>query len=379
MPPISIDFIVVSLLAFFVLIQLAYFGLLFSRLAFYKPKVRLEASQQVPVSIIVCAFNEEANLQKNLPLLLDQQYLKNGKPNFEVLVVNHNSQDDTFYLLNRMKEQYPHLSVLHLTQDAKLIPGKKFPLSMGIKQAAHEHLLLTDADCVPASDQWLSLMAAGFSNTKKIVLGYSPYVEYPGSLNRQIRFETAHSAMQYLSYALAGLTYMGVGRNLAYVKTLFNQNKGFSSHNQITSGDDDLFINQIATAQNTSIVIDPDAFTYSEPKKTREEWAFQKSRHLSTGKYYQFKHQFLLGVYAFSHFGTWIMLFTSLVFHQYLIVAACVFLLRWIVQWFIFQRCFAKLDARNLTNWIPLFDAWLLLYNIKNSPSIFFKTQKNWK
>jgi hypothetical protein len=278
-----------------------------------------------------------------------------------------------------MKEEYPHLSVLHLTQDAKLIPGKKFPLSMGIKQARFEHLLLTDADCVPASNEWLSQMAAGFSSQKQIVLGYSPYLQYPGWLNAQIRFETVHSAIQYLSYALAGMPYMGVGRNLAYIKDLFNQNKGFSSHAQITSGDDDLFINQVANSTNTSIVIDPMAFTYSEPKKTAIEWSFQKGRHLSTGKYYKTLHKFLLGTYAFSHFGTWFALLLCIVFHQYIALAACIFIIRWLVQWFIFQRCFALLQVKDLINKIPLFDAWWLMYNIKNVPSVFFKTQSKWK
>lgn len=379
MPPLTIDLIVFCLLLVFVLIQLCYYLLIFSRLAFYKKKEHQLNENQVAISIIVCAFNEEANLIKNLPLLLDQNYFKNGKRNFEVLVVNHNSQDDTFYLLNRMKEEYPHLSVLHLTQDAKLIPGKKFPLSMGIKQARHEHLLLTDADCVPASNEWLSQMAAGFSSQKQIVLGYSPYLQYPGWLNAQIRFETVHSAIQYLSYALAGMPYMGVGRNLAYIKDLFNQNKGFSSHAQITSGDDDLFINQVANSANTSIVIDPLAFTYSEPKKTAIEWKFQKGRHLSTGKYYKPLHKFLLGTYAFSHFGTWFSLLLCIVFHQYIALAACIFIIRWLVQWFIFQRCFALLQVKDLINKIPLFDAWWLVYNIKNVPSIFFKTQSKWK
>jgi glycosyltransferase involved in cell wall biosynthesis len=379
MPDLSIDLIVVGALSLFVLIQLAYFLILFSRLAFYKHKETNDLNSNLPVSIIICAFNEEANLVKNLPLLLEQDYMKNGKPNFEVLVVNHNSEDDTFYLLNRMREQYPHLSVLNLTQEAKLIQGKKFPLSMGIKQAAFEHMLLTDADCVPQSNKWLALMANAFTAEKKIVLGYSPYVRYPGALNRAIRFETTHSAIQYFSYALSGIPYMGVGRNLAYVKTLFNQNKGFSAHNHITSGDDDLFINQVATASNTAVVIHEDAFTYSEPKRTEEEWFVQKGRHLSTGKYYKSKHKFLLGLYAFSHFGTWVSFWLSLIFYKFVLVAAIIFLVRWIIQWFIFQRCFRLLHAHDLINWIPYFDFWYLAYNVKNAPSIFFKTQKKWK
>jgi len=377
--PLTTDLLVFFLFAFFIAIQLFYYLFFFSRLAFYKKKSSEPSEPQMPVSIIVCAFNEEANLKKNLSLLLNQQYLKKGKPFFEVVVVNDNSQDDTFYLLNTMQEEYSHLHVVNLTQDAKLITGKKFPLSMGIKSARFEHLLLTDADCIPASEHWLTDMADSFSSSKKIILGYSPYTKEPGWLNRKIRFETTHTAIQYLSYALAGAPYMGVGRNLAYVKELFNTNKGFSSHHHLVSGDDDLFINQVANSRNTTICIAPEAFTRSEPKKSDEEWHYQKKRHLSTGKYYQSKHKFLLGLYAFSHFACWLMLLVCILFPQYFMYSAMLFTLRWLVQWYIFQRSFGLLQQEDLVNYIWVFDLWLLYYNFKSLPLIFIKSKIHWK
>lgn len=378
---ISPDLLVFALFSLFIAIQLFYYLFFFSRLAFYKPGTVSTAAPSKPVSIIVCAFNEEANLIKNLPLLLNQDYLKNGKPYFEVIVVNDNSQDDTFYLLNRMAEEYPHLHVINLTQEAKLIPGKKFPLSMGIKSARCENILLTDADCTPASVHWLKHMAARFDSGKEIVLGFGAYNRYPGWLNRQIRFETAHTAMQYLSYALAGIPYMGVGRNLAYKRDLFIKNKGFSSHHHLLSGDDDLFINQVANGSNTGICIHPDAFTYSEPKRTREEWHYQKKRHLSTGKYYKTSHKLLLGTYAFSHFMCWTLLLPAILLNAlpYLWIAAGLFIFRWLVQGIVYQRCFSKLKQNDLGWWFIFFDLWLLYYHVK---SIFLITKKStihWK
>ncbi|HOZ51006.1 MAG TPA: glycosyltransferase [Chitinophagaceae bacterium] len=377
--PLSIDLIVFFVFSFFVAIQLFYYLFFFSRLAFYKKKEERLMEPNFPVSIIVCAFNEEANLKKNLPLLLKQNYFKNNRPYFEVLVVNDNSEDDTFYLLNQLQEQYPHLHVVNLTQEAKLIPGKKFPLSMGIKSARFEHLLLTDADCLPAGNKWLSEMAINFSSTKKIVLGYSPYIKHEGWLNKKIRFETVHSAMQYLSYAMAKIPYMGVGRNLGYMREIFNNNKGFSSHHQIVSGDDDLFINQVANSSNTTITISPDSFTYSEPKKTEEEWHYQKKRHLSTGRYYKGKHKFLLGLYAFSHFAFWMSLIACIIFPHYVMYTAILFVTRWLIQWFIFQTNFTLLKEKDLINYIWIFDIWLLFYNLKSLPSIFIKTKIHWK
>jgi glycosyltransferase involved in cell wall biosynthesis len=374
-----IHFLVACITGVLVLIQLFYYLYFFARLAFYKKKQSSDIKTQYPVSIIVCAFNEEANLRKNLPLWLNQNYFKNGRPFFEVVVVNDNSEDETFYLLNQLSEKYPHLHVVNLTQEAKLIPGKKFPLSMGIKSARCEHLLLTDADCIPDSVEWLSKMAQNFSAEKKIVLGYGPYYKYDGYLNKKIRFETVHSAMQYLSYALAGTPYMGVGRNLAYVRDLFNKNKGFSSHHHIVSGDDDLFINQVANGKNTVIEIDPESFIYSEPKKNSEEWHLQKKRHLSTGKYYQTKHKALLSMYAISHFLFWLSLIPCILFPKFIIYVTIAFVVRWLVQWFIFQKVFIKLKEKDLIYYIWWFDIWLLFYNIKSIPSIFFKNKIYWK
>lgn len=377
-PPELLPFAVFSL---FIAIQLFYYLFFFARLAFYKQGDGATQVPSRPVSIIVCAFNEEANLKKNLPLLLNQQYLKNGKPYFEVIVVNDNSEDDTIFLLNSMAGEYKHLHVINLSQEAKLIPGKKFPLSMGIKSARCEHVLLTDADCRPASEHWLAQMASRFDAGNEIVLGFGAYNRYPGWLNRQIRFETAHTAIQYLSYALAGVPYMGVGRNLAYKRELFIRNKGFSSHHHLLSGDDDLFINQVANSSNTTVCIHPDAFTYSEPKHTAAEWHYQKKRHLSTGKYYQTRHKLLLGLYALSHFICWALLIPVLLLQSglFLWITCALFAFRWMVQGIIYQRCFSKLRQNDLSWWFMYFDLWLLYYHAKSMLFITKKSTIHWK
>jgi glycosyltransferase involved in cell wall biosynthesis len=237
------------------LIQLFYYLYFFIRLAVYKPKPR-SVSQTHPVSVIICARDEAANLAKNLPGALVQQY----RTTHEVIVVDDNSFDDTKYLLEEYQRTYRQLQVVQLKQEAKLIPGKKFPLSIGIKTAKHEIVLLTDADCVPASEFWIDKMQETFDENTEIVLGYGAYHKKAGLLNKIVRWETFHTALQYFSYALAGKPYMGVGRNLSYKKTIFYRHKGFSAHNNIPSGDDDLFINMAATKKNTKVNIDKDAF-----------------------------------------------------------------------------------------------------------------------
>ena len=354
-------------------IQLLYYWFFFRRVAFFVKKEKI-TSQQHPVSVIVCARDEAGNLAHNLPGVLVQTY----PTTHEVIVVNDNSEDETKYLLEELRKTFKHLQMVNLNYEAKLIPGKKYPLSIGIKEAKHEVVLLTDADCMPATEFWLQKMQDGYSDGIEIVLGYGSYNKKPGLLNKLIRFETFHTALQYLSYALAGTPYMGVGRNLSYTKKLFFQNKGFSSLNHVTGGDDDLFINMVATKQNTNVVIDPDAVTLSEPKKTWNDWIRQKTRHYTTGKYYKPKHRFLLGLYAITHFLFYPLFAVSILFSDWR-YALAVFLLRFITQGLIFYKSMEKLNEKDLWPWWWLFDIWMFVYYLIFAPAVWKKPRKTWK
>jgi hypothetical protein len=291
-------------------------------------------------------------------------------------VVNHNSQDDTRFLLDEFKKTFKGLHIVNLEQEAIGIPGKKYPLSMGIKEAKYEIVLLTDADCVPASEFWMQKMQDGYYNGIEVVLGYSPYRKSPGFLNKIIRFDTFHTALQYFSYALAGLPYMGVGRNLSYKKDVFLRNKGFSAINHLPGGDDDLFINKVATKVNTAIVVDPDTFTLSEPKKTFGEWFRQKTRHYSTAKYYKPLHKFLLGSYSFTHLLFYPLFIISLFYNWRL--ALPVFGLRLLVQGYIYYKAMKKLQEEDLFAWWWLLDIWMFAYYIIFAPTLWKKPRPNW-
>ncbi len=268
-------------------IQLVYYWFFFRRLAFYKYDQVTGGPH--PVSVIVCAKNEVLRLQKYLPAVLEQAY-----PDFEVIVINDCSWDETGDYLESIAQQYPQLKIVTIKEQEKYRHAKKFALTLGIKAAKNEYLLFTDADCIPAGKNWLSLMQRHFARNTEIILGYGPYQKEPGFLNKLIRYDTFYIATQYLSAALGKNPYMGVGRNLAYKKDLFFRVKGFAKHNHILSGDDDLFVNENANAQNTAVELDPEAFTFSEAKKTFGEWFTQKKRHMSTARHYKGKHQFFL-------------------------------------------------------------------------------------
>jgi len=354
------------------LIQLFYYGFFFIRLALYKTKPKA-TSQTHPVSVIICSRDEAANLAKNLPGSLVQQY----RTTHEVIVVNDNSFDDSRYLLEEFQKTFKQLHVVELKQEAKFIPGKKFPLSIGIKTAKYEVVLLTDADCVPASEFWIEKMQETYEEDTEIVLGYGAYHKKSGLLNKLIRWETFHTAVQYLSYAIAGKPYMGVGRNLSYKKTIFFRHKGFTAHNNIASGDDDLFIKTAATPNNTKINIDADTFTLSEPPKTWGQWLKQKRRHYSTAKYYKPVHKFLLGLYSLSQFLFYPLLVASILFYgwQYALV---VFGIRFIVQAVVYYLCMKKLNEKDLYPWFLFLDVWMFFYYIIFSVGLIRKPGRKW-
>ena len=368
-PWLELFFIVFCLIT---LVQLFYYGWFFRRLAWYSAPEK-QQSQQHPVSVIICARDEAARLVTHLPGALVQTY----PSTHEVIVVNHNSQDDTRFLLDEFKKTFKGLHIVNLEHEAIGIPGKKYPLSMGIKEALYEIVLLTDADCVPASEFWMQKMQDGYRNGIEVVLGYSPYKKSPGFLNKIIRFDTFHTALQYLSYALAGLPYMGVGRNLSYKKDVFLRNKGFSAINHVAGGDDDLFINKVATKDNTAVVLDPDTFMLSEPKKSFTEWFRQKSRHYTTAKYYKPRHKLLLGLYSATHFLFYPLFITSLFFNWK--IALIIFGVRFLIQGYTFQRAMKMLGEEDLFPWWWLLDMWMLGYYIIFSSTLWQKPRKTWK
>ncbi|SDF05494.1 Glycosyltransferase, catalytic subunit of cellulose synthase and poly-beta-1,6-N-acetylglucosamine synthase [Mucilaginibacter pineti] len=355
------------------IVQLYYLVSNHTRLAGYKPAEELPPVL-IPISVIISARNEAQNLQENLPFILQQNY-----PDFEVVVINDCSYDSSDTVLEDLQRQYPLLKVVTITEHQRFKTGKKFALTLGIKAAKNEYLLFTDADCKPASENWIGRMAANFGTNAQIILGYSPYYKTRNFLNRFTRYETLKTAVNYLSGALSGDPYMGIGRNLAYTKTLFFSAKGFASHMHVISGDDDLFVNQHATRDNTTIEIHPDAFMFTSAKTTISSWYRQKKRHMGVGKLYKNRHRRMLSFDAMSGFLFYILLVLCLVFKYEPLLALGLFALRLILQLSIYSRIFKKLDGRDLIWYLPFFDIIYYMYlNVFGTIGTFIKTTQ-WK
>ncbi len=349
-----------------VIIQGVYLLVIFGRTAWFKASSKSSKSTitEEGVTVLIAAHNEFQNLKTLIPKLFEQDY-----PKYDVMVVNDRSTDRTNHLLEEMMAIYPKLRSVTVKYTPNHVTSKKFALTLGIKVAKNDVILLTDADCVPASSQWIRKMTAPIREEgKTFSIGYSGYQAKAGLLNRWIQFETVLTALFYLSFGLWKAPFMGVGRNLSYRKSFFLEAKAFKGLWHLEGGDDDLFVNNYATGKNSAIVIDPEATTVSIPKETLKEYLVQKKRHLHAGKYYRGEDKRKIGIFSLSHALFWIgglgmMIYfgIGLQWEQFLIVFSII-LLRSVLVWNIFGSAAKKIQGNIPAMNAPMNDFLYLAY-----------------
>lgn len=347
----------IGLTGLFALIQICYYLFVFSRFAFDKPDNTF-SGRAVPVSVIISAKNELKYLKEFLPSVLAQNY-----GIFEVIVVNDGSWDDTAEYIENLMLTEPKLRLVDVKIEEKYYRGKKIALALGIKAASYDWLLFTDADTKPVTENWISEISRGMTDDKEIVIGYTRFKRSNNALNLFIRLENYYLAMQYLSFALKGNAFMGVGKNLAYRKSLFFKVKGFASHQHIMAGDDELFVNETATPNNTAVIYSRESFMETQPKLSwKSFWTFKK-RHFYTTKFYKTKHQSQLGVFNISQIFFYICLTLALVFGiEKWIYIVSIFGLRFLVQCVITFKSMDKLRISKIFGLFWLFDILLVPY-----------------
>ncbi len=316
--------------------------------------------RNIPVSLIICAKNEINSLKKNFSSIAAQNYKK-----LEIVLVDDASNDGTLQLMNKFLKDYENLNIQIISISKEDSCGKKHALSEGILKSSHDLLILTDADCAPSSKDWILDMVSHITEEKSVVLGYGAYKKIKNSfLNKLIRFETLLTAIQYFSYAKYGKAYMGVGRNIAYKKEEFIKAKGFSEHEQIISGDDDLFVSQIARSNNIATCYTKQSFTISEPKIKFNSWIKQKRRHISTSNHYKFYHKISLGLFYISQLLFWVLAFTLLVLKINATLVLSIILIRFIVWHFTIISSAKKLDEKDLIIFAPLYEISIIFIQL---------------
>lgn len=346
--------------------QFLFTTLIHARLSFYKNKTH-KIEKPVGVSIIIAARNESDNLYENLPSILNQDY-----PEFEVIVVNNQSIDDSGWLLTAFQQQYKNLHIVELEKNKHIRPGKKLPITLAIKGAKYDYFLLTDVDCKPKSNQWIKKMTSKFVNKNEIVIGYAPYVKNKGFLNKIIRFDVAWVGINYISMSLSQLPYMATGKNLAYSKKIFNSVNGFKTHYAVSSGDDDLFIQEAAKNSNYCVEIDPETFCYAPAPSSWTSWMAEKAKNYATSGRHKLIKKWVLGIYPLTLILMWFLFVPLLFVTDFRNLSLGIFLFVLVYKWFIQGRCMMKLKENNFIKFLPI---WDLLYALL-MPVIYYLTER---
>lgn len=336
------------------------------------PNVQNEALD-LRFSIIVAARNEAANLQKLLPILLEQRY----EAGYEVIIVLDRCSDASEEILDTYSRIHDHLRKIVIYELPANWTGKKWAIQQGVQQAQYEHLVFTDADCLPTR-HWLSSYSKHFQAETELVLGLGPYQREVGLLNLFIQFETAYTAFQYIGLAQLGLPYMGVGRNMGYTKAFFQRAGGLDAIATRLSGDDDLLVNAHADPTTTSLMILPESRTISVPSSSWKSWFRQKLRHNSAAPAYSWKSKLALFLFHGTHTGFFITILASSFFCLTKWPFFTLYLLRLGISWIIFFLVNRRMKLGCIWWVYPVLDFMYFIYNLIVVPfGIIVKPQ--WK
>ncbi|HET9569901.1 MAG TPA: glycosyltransferase [Bacteroidales bacterium] len=361
------EWVLTSALGLFLLIQWWYYMAYFSGIPRFAKRIRsgkIKLSEnQPPVTVVITARDQEDFLAKHLPLLLEQDY-----PEYQVVVVNDASSDDTVDLLKKLALQYPHLYHTFLPPGVQSISTKKMALTVGIKAAKYDYLLFTEANCFPSGNQWIASMMRQFAAETSVVLSYSRYESFKGVFKNLIAYDNLFEGMRYLGMAASKKPYMGVGRNMAYRKDLFFSQKGYAPHLNLYSGEDDLFISDVAKGSNTRVEVSPEAVMQMAARDVKSHWKEARINRIYTSSYYKPLAKFRTGLELFSRYAFYVLVFTILAFGlnnsnvPLLITDGVLFLSRYILQIVVINRTAKTLDDKRFYLSIAFFDVFLPFY-----------------
>lgn len=357
----TIGFYFAIILGIIVIFQIFYYLIVYGRVAFFKEnksKTNDNTNFFPSVSVVMCVKDDAYNLEKTLPIILEQEY-----PNFEVVVVNDASKDETEYVLRVLQEIYPNLNVVNLFKNVNGFLGKKYPLSLGIKSAKNEIILFTESDTKPQNYNWISSMVKGFQANKEIVLGFTNFVQKPTFLSTLMQYENQTLAMNFLGNAILNNPYMGQGRNLAYKKEFFFDSGGFISQYNVSVGEDDLFINKNANSKNTTVILNKESINLSSPKEKTEEWIIQKKRHFKSLSHFKLKDRLISTIIPFTTFLIYVLLILSILFQfpwEYIVMAL---VLKYTIQIIIYYKSSKTLGTKQVAFISPFLEVLFLLIN----------------
>lgn len=273
--------------------------------------------QQMPsVSIVITAHDNAAELRRNLPLVLAQQY----PGNYQVIVVaekGDSEAEDVLKLLSADK----HLYYTLIPESSRYMSRKKLSITIGVKAAQSEWIMLVEPSCRPESEHWLATMARNCNKDKDLVIGYS---RYDDDAKMYQRFERMLTQCYSLREAQQSTAYRHYGSNLMIRKSLFMKQEGFRSSLNLVRGEYDFLVNDFATADNTATETSPQAHLV-EDAPTHKAWLYHHMYYLESRKMLKrgIKHRLVFNIDQ-------IMLHTTVI-ADIAAIAASVALQQWII------------------------------------------------
>lgn len=361
----NIELILAGSTAGLFIIQLLYYLVTYARPLKESKRNKAEAKEAQPaVSVIVYAKNESENLRKHLPSLLAQDY-----PEYEVIVVNDGSTDESDEVLKTLKNDNQHLYHTYIPEDVKYLSRKKLALTVGIKAAQHDILLFTEANCEPLGKNWISAMARNYNKETSIVLGFCAYGNHKGFFHKLVAYDNLMSGLQYISSALTHHPYVGNGRNLSYRKELFFAHKGYYKSLSLHAGDDDLFINEAANNKNTRVEYSAESITEMAEIERFSMWKEMKVSRAATHRHYKGGTLAFYRVESLSYFLFFLAVIAAIVTGIYgnwllSILAGLLYISRFAIKATILHKSSLLLQQKPVTAWLLFLELILPLFNL---------------
>lgn len=358
----------------------------YSTLGKAKIQTSTEQNEQRPISVVISGKNEYDNLKENLPFWLSQNY-----PKFEIVVVYDVTDDDILYLLRDFQQRHPQLKLVNFTKNVNFFDEQRFSISIGIKSAENEYVIVSTADCRPTNENYINSMQMGLSENTDVLAGYSSYTEKYSLLNSFARFHLFEKSVQFLSFALKGKIYAASHQNMIYRKDFFLQHQGYTSFYALKTGIYDLLANPIFNKQNVNVQLNPESITKTSGKLLLNNWFKREMQYFSVLRNAPKKVGIAITSYRSANFLFFLFLllvgcniFLSRndlmeVFSLWFYICLFILIVKLSTQYWVMHTCMKKLKEKHFLLFIPLFEVLylplqLILFFLRLSPQL-----KKWK
>lgn len=144
-----------------------------------------------PISIIIIADGYASALERNLPLVLSQQY----EPGFEVVVVKESKKSETGDVLKPLMASHENLSSTYLPDKPQYITDGEVAIMLGTKAVKYDHIIIIHPTFEVPSNEWLKDVSDVLNS--KLTVGKPHYHSKNGILSR---FKHKRKTAKLLSY-----------------------------------------------------------------------------------------------------------------------------------------------------------------------------------